>query len=312
MKRAVFTVCALVLAVLASAAVFERYLSPDKPADRAILAYFELAKAGKATSRDLAELGVLLLDKGFPDDAEHYLRQALKVDKHNFEAAYRLGLVLQRMGRDKDAVRQYRSVVKQRPGHAYARFMLALAEERSGRHRAAIKDYAKAYRFQPELADPARNPLVLDSDLQTQAGLLHYRDARLAATLKVDAIDPEAVKRMMEAKATPAPTPTPAATPSAVGTPKPTPAAGKPTPSPAKPVNVATPPAKAPVGLAPKVAPRVTPPPATREVPPVPTKAPSGQPAGRQTPQPVPNPIFGLPNVSGTAALRSPGSTSGA
>ncbi len=249
MKRAAVACCILSIAALSNAAVFERYLSPDRPDDRAILAYYELANTGKASSRDLAELGVLLLDKGFPDDAEHYLREAVKADKHNFEAAYRLGLVLQRMGRDKDAIRYYRSVVKQRPGHAYARFMLALAEERSGRPGAAIEDYAKTYRFMPDLADPVKNPLVIDSELQTQAMLLHYKQAKLAATLKVDAIDPAAVKHMMEAKGPSAAAPAPATPTQAQPAPAlaPAPGAAKPPAAVAAPAGAGKQPGAAPV-----------------------------------------------------------------
>ena len=90
----------IALAVGSQAGVFERHLSADRPADRAIMAYLELEKRGKATSTDLAELAVLLVNKGFPNDAEDYLRAALKLDKHNHEAMFRLGLVLQCQGRN--------------------------------------------------------------------------------------------------------------------------------------------------------------------------------------------------------------------
>ena len=102
--------------------------------------YMALDKAGKATSTDLANLGVLILEKGFPNDAEHYLREALKLDEGNYEAAYRLGLVLQRQGHDHKAMRYYKKTLKVRPGFAEARFMLALAEERGGLRDAAITD----------------------------------------------------------------------------------------------------------------------------------------------------------------------------
>lgn len=201
------------LAVGAHAAVFERYLAADRPPDRAIAAYVELEKSGKATSKDLAELGVLLVNKGFPKDAERYLRAALKKDRHNHEAAFRLGLVLQRQGRDRAACRYYRRTLKERPGHGPARFMLALAEERSGRTRAAVRDYVRAYRHAPDLADPAKNPLVLDSHLQTLALIAHYRDTVDRATYHVFPVDPEAVRQMMLVRPAPAPQVAPPAAP---------------------------------------------------------------------------------------------------
>ena len=193
----------MVFAMTVRGSVFERFLSPDRPGDRAIIGYLELVKSGRASSMDLANLGVLILEKGFPGDAEDYLLAALKLDKHNYEAAYRLGLVLQREGRDREAVRYYKMTVKQRPGYAQALFMLALAEERCGRREDAIHDFAKAYRHAPELANPKKNPLVYDSNLQTEAILRHYEEEVRTTTFKVTEIDPAAIQRMMDIKPQP-------------------------------------------------------------------------------------------------------------
>jgi len=190
----------LALGATADGAVFERYLSPDRPEDRAILNYLALAEQGQANSNDLAELGVLLADKGFPKDAERYLEAAVKADKENVEALYRLGLVRQRMGKEGAAIRCYRKVVNQRPGHAYASFMLALSEEQRGRRDAAVYHYAKAYRHKPELANPQVNPLVIDSHLQSEAQLLRYQRDVAAASINVPPVDTAAVRTMMLAR----------------------------------------------------------------------------------------------------------------
>lgn len=216
----------LVLATSSFAAVFERFLDPNVPRDRAILNYLDLEKQGKASSNDLAELAVLLVEKGFPQDGERYLRRALKLDRKNVEARYRLGLVLQRLGEDGAAARQYRRVVKARPGFAEAQFMLALALERCGQRRAAIRAYAKAYKHNPDLANPAKNPLVLDSKLQTQAQLQRYRQEVASSTLKVQPLDPQAVRQMMLAKPTQPESPPslpPKGVPKAAPTPLPSP-----------------------------------------------------------------------------------------
>jgi tetratricopeptide (TPR) repeat protein len=207
---------ALVLgACSAFAAVFERFLNPSVPKDKAILGYLQMEKEGKAQSNDLAELAVLLAEKGFPKDAETYLRKALKLSPENVEARYRLGLVLQRLGKDWAAAREYRRVIKARPGFAEAQFMLGLALERCGRRHAAVKAFAKAYKHNPQLADPRKNPLVLDSKLQSQARLLRYQKEVASSTLPLQPLDPEAVRRMLLAQPPPAasPTPKPAAPP---------------------------------------------------------------------------------------------------
>lgn len=256
----------------AEAAVFERYLHADRPADHAILGYLELERLGTATSRDLAELGVLLLEKGFPKDAERYLRQARKADKENFEAIYRLGLVLQRQGEHRKAIRCYKKVIKMRPGHAYARFMLAMAEERAGRRKAAIRDYAKAYHFAPELAVYEKNPLLYDSELQVSAHLERYRREATIDTLKVTAIDPAAVARMMAAVPGGQPDRPVQVDPEGVATaPAPTPQAPKPDAA-VPPPPPAPAPATSPAGAAPAEA---------KTAPPTPTAQP-----GRVQPPP--------------------------
>jgi tetratricopeptide (TPR) repeat protein len=213
MRTLAALVAVLALGGAVDGAVFERYLSPDRPEDRAILNYLALAEQGQASSNDLAELGVLLADKGFPKDAERYLEAAVKADKENVEALYRLGLVRQRMGKEGSAIRCYRKVVNQRPGHAYASFMLALSEEERGRRDAAVYHYAKAYRHKPGLANPQVNPLVIDSRLQSEAQLLRYRRDVAAATIAVPPVDAEAVRTMMLARpAAEPPAPEPQAT----------------------------------------------------------------------------------------------------
>ncbi|MBI4914815.1 MAG: tetratricopeptide repeat protein [Acidobacteria bacterium] len=294
MRRAL--VCVILLAAVAAAAVsvtaegpvFERFLAADRPADRAIMAYLERERNGTASSRDLAELGVLLVGKGFPEDAEDYFEKALKLDKKNVDAAYRLGLVRQRMGKNLGAVRAYRKVIKMRPGYAPARFMLALVEERSGRRSRAIYDYAKAYKHMPELADPARNPLVLDSRLQAEAQLLRYRREIGANTLKVTPIDPDAVKLMMEVR--PQPPAPPAAAPAAqapVAKATPAPPAPAPTPRPAPRTVVA--PTAAPVTVTPAGPPTVIRQAVPATAVPAPSPAPGGGPAfGAPRPTPTP------------------------
>jgi tetratricopeptide (TPR) repeat protein len=245
MRWSVAVTVLVMAAAVASGAGFERQLSQDRPSDRAILNYLALIKAGKASSMDLGNLGVLLLDKGYLADAEHYLRAGLKTDKHNFEVAYRLGIVLQREGKDRKATHYYLRALDEQPAYAQARFMLAFAEERCGRRADAIRDYASAYHLAPELANPAVNPLVLESRLQTEAQLAHYRRDIATSTLKPAAPDPAGLRRMLEATPKPveAAPPTPAAPPLAVAprapvvtpppptlTPTPTPTAGKASP----------------------------------------------------------------------------------
>jgi tetratricopeptide (TPR) repeat protein len=216
MRRLAMVALTLALAAAAPAADLEHELSAANPDDAAILNYLALAKQGKASAQDLAELGVLLIDRGDTADAEHYLRAAVKIDPHSFPVLYRLGLVLQREGEAHAAARWFRRALRVHPDDPYARFMLALSEERSGNRRAAVRDYVTAYRRMPDLAIPQKNPLVYDSDLQTQAQIERYREESTTTTFPITAIDEAAVEQMMKARPAAAPEPT-AALPGAAG-----------------------------------------------------------------------------------------------
>ena len=251
MRRWVLTVLVAALATTVSGGDLESTLSSDRPQDRAILNYLALAKAKTATAADLTELGVLLAATNRLSDAEHWLRKAARADRHSFAAWYRLGLVQQRQGRSHDAAGTFARALREQPGDPYARFMLALAEERSGSHSAAIADYVRAFHALPDLANPRHNPLVLDSSLQTEASLRFYREIVAAGTMPVTALDPAAVKAMMEVRpaataedADPAETAGPEAVPPAETLPVPTPTP-RPTPK-------LTPPPGAPGGGAPQ------------------------------------------------------------
>jgi tetratricopeptide (TPR) repeat protein len=253
MRRWAIAVLGSLLAVLASAGDLRSTLSLDRPQDRAILRYLDLAEAKTATVADLTELGTLLAQTGRLADAEHFLRQALKVDKHSFDARYRLGLVQQRQGRCSDAATSFDRALEVKPDDPYARFMLALSEERCGSPHAAVADYARAFVIMPELANEEHNPLVIDSHLQAAASLEAYRQRQKTSAFPVLVIDPAAVKAMMAAFPPPTPTPavpTPAPesievpTPAAPTVPAPAPPAAPPVPTPAAPGG--TPPGRDP------------------------------------------------------------------
>lgn len=196
MRQVLVALAGAMLAASASAAVFERFLSPDDPRDQAIARYLAKEKEGRARPADLADMGLLLLEKGFPKDAERYLKKALKASPKNPDIAYRLGIVLQRQGKERAAARAYGKVISWEPGFAPAQFMLGLAHERMGHRRAAIRHYVKAYRHYPELADPRHNPLVITSKLQLEARLLHLRRITREKSFWIGYMDPETVKAM--------------------------------------------------------------------------------------------------------------------
>ena len=120
------------------------------------------------------ELGRLLVQKGFPNDAAREFERAINTDSSFYPAWYNLGLVRASLGNEHGAKRAFRRTVKLRKGHGPALFELGLMEEKAGDHNAAVALYAKALRHNPELLEVRHNPRVLDSRLIHLALIAKY------------------------------------------------------------------------------------------------------------------------------------------
>ena len=123
------------------------------------------------------ELGMLLVQKGFPKDAERGFEQAINLDRKYHEAWYNLGLVRASRGDEGGARRAYMATIDHKPGHAQALFQLGLIEEKLQHTSRAIELYAKAIRINPKLLDVAVNPRILDTELIHLALLRNYQTA---------------------------------------------------------------------------------------------------------------------------------------
>ena len=120
------------------------------------------------------ELGSLLVQKGFPKDAEREFERAINADKRFYPAWYNLGLVRAAAGDDLGARRAFRFTTHYKPGHAQALFQLGLIEEKRGNRDRAVTLFAKAYRIEPSLLSVRANPRILDSNLTHLALLKMY------------------------------------------------------------------------------------------------------------------------------------------
>lgn len=136
------------------------------------------------------DLGVLLVQKGFPKDAAREFERAIDLDRRYYPAWYNLGLVRASFGDELGARRALRRTVSLKPGHAAALFQLGLIEERRNHTDRAIALYAKAYGINPALLDVEVNPRILDTEL-THLALLklypveHARESMQLQTLPI-------------------------------------------------------------------------------------------------------------------------------
>ena len=144
---------------------YAKYLNTGSALDAHINRTLDGLRADPKSAALHNELGSLLVQKGFPKDAEREFERAINIDGDYYQAWYNLGLVRGSRGDESGARRAFRATVHHKPGHAQALFQLALAEERLKHTDRAIDLYAKAYGINPKLLDPGYNPRVLDSEL---------------------------------------------------------------------------------------------------------------------------------------------------
>jgi len=170
------------------------WLVPGDPADETIRDYWERADRGEVDADSLVDLGTLIFDRGHPDEAIGFYKQALKVDSAMYEAWFRIGLVEHTVGNLDNAEQAYSRCLKKRPGHAWCNFYYGLLEEQLGHPSKAMKHYEQAFREAPRLADPAFNPEVMSSKLAVGATLMAYDQERFEEMAPMRLLRPDLVR----------------------------------------------------------------------------------------------------------------------
>ncbi|HYK02465.1 MAG TPA: tetratricopeptide repeat protein [Thermoanaerobaculia bacterium] len=153
---------------------YAKYLNTGSQLDTDISRTLESLRQNPHSAEAHNRLGAMLVEKGFPKDAEREFERAIDADDDYYAAWYNLGLVRAAHGDELGARRAFRETVDLKPGHAAALFQLGLVEEKRHHRDRAVELYAKAYSINPALMDVRVNPRVLDSKLMHLALLRMY------------------------------------------------------------------------------------------------------------------------------------------
>lgn len=255
---------------------YAKYLNTGSSLDAAITRTLEQLRENPDSAELHNTLGALLLDKGFPKDAEREFERAVDANKNYYQAWYNLGMVRAAHGDELGAARAFRHTVDVKPGHAQALFQLGLVEEKNQHLDRAVHYYAKAFTINPALMRVDANPRILDSKLTHLALLKMYKTEHSRRSMQLQgtaignapATPPPAPSPQPAAKdiVTPAPPatqvgaePTPLTAPEATETPRQRRARGR---ARTIPTDAApAPPANSDIGPAPKPQPAPPPPP---------------------------------------------------
>jgi len=155
---------------------YAKYLNTGSALDAEMTRLLAALQANPNSAELHNDLGALLVEKGFPRDAEREFERSVNADSKYYPAWYNLGLVRAANHDDLGARHAYRRAVHIKPGHAAALFQLGLIEEKRKHTDRAVELYAKAFRINPRLLEVDVNPRVLDSSLIDLALLRMYKN----------------------------------------------------------------------------------------------------------------------------------------
>ena len=194
---------------------YAKYLNTGSPADAQIQRTLDALRQTPESAPLHNQLGSLLVQKGFPRDAEREFERSVNADRHYYAGWYNLGLVRAANGDRAGARRAFYRTIDLKPGHAAALFQLGLIEEQRENYDRAVHFYSKAYSINPALLDVEVNPRVLDSQLTSVALLQAYPHAHTRQSMQFQGA-PVAVRERTAPEA-----PSPQASPRNIVTPAP-------------------------------------------------------------------------------------------
>ena len=99
---------------------YAKYLDGGSPLDAQIQRTLEALRQNPGSPRLHNDLGTLLVQKGFPKDAEREFERAVNADRHFYPGWYNLGLVRASRGEEFGARHAFNRTIAYKPGHAAA------------------------------------------------------------------------------------------------------------------------------------------------------------------------------------------------
>ncbi|HEX8172650.1 MAG TPA: tetratricopeptide repeat protein [Thermoanaerobaculia bacterium] len=198
---------------------YAKYLNTGSDLDRRMQRTLEALRKEPANSQLHNELGTMLVEKGFPKDAEREFERSVNAQPRNYTAWYNLGLVRAANGDPIGARRAFDQTVELKPGHAAALFQLGLIAEKQQHVDQAVRLYAKAFSINRALLDVVSNPRILDSHLVDLALLRMYAPEHTRGSMQFQGVpQPSRTNRPAEPAASPQQKPKDILTPAAPAT----------------------------------------------------------------------------------------------
>ena len=144
--------------------------------ERVAVAYIDLIAGGGATPAQVNDFAAYVAKRGMPKAAMTIQEHAIRMDPDNPTLWANLGTIRRTSGSLGAAVTAYKKAIAIDPANALAHYNLGAVYDAQKNYDDAIEEYRRALVLDPELADPRKNPQVVNNENLLAVKLQIYND----------------------------------------------------------------------------------------------------------------------------------------
>lgn len=167
------------------------------------ITYLDLISNGRASAAQVNDLAAYLAKRGMPRIALTFQDYAVKLDETDPTLWMNLGTIRRTIGSLGPAASAFKNAIALDAANAMAHYNLGAVYDADKRYDDAVEEYRRALVLDPELADPRKNPQVVNNDRLLAVKLQIYNEQ--AGSLGLPLLQ----KQKTEPKPKPAPEPAP-------------------------------------------------------------------------------------------------------
>jgi len=139
------------------------------------IAYLDLMSAGQASAAQVNDFAAYIAKRGMPKVALSFQEYALRLDPLNTTLWQNLGTIQRTSGALGPAATAFKKAIAIDPINALAHYNLGAVYDAEGNYDDAIEEYRRALVLDPDLADPRKNPQVVNNENLLAVKLAIYR-----------------------------------------------------------------------------------------------------------------------------------------
>jgi tetratricopeptide (TPR) repeat protein len=140
------------------------------------MTYLNLIAAGQATAPQVNDFAAYLAKRGMPRIALSFQEYAVKLDGQDPTLWMNLGTIRRTIGALGPAASAFKSAIALDPTIAMAHYNLGAVYDADKKYDDAIEEYRRSLILDPDLADPRKNPQVVNNELLLAVKLRIYTE----------------------------------------------------------------------------------------------------------------------------------------